>query len=355
MPDSAFAYYDRALIIEPDYGYANLQKAYLYNSLGDSTNYEKEISATLLNKNIDVDTKVDILTDYIRDCIQQGDSSARVDNMFRTILNQHPHEAQIRHLFSDYLSFKKDYKNAAEQLSYVLDIDPSDPKNWERLIWLEIFNNNYDKAIESGKKAVEYAPDELSLYQALGFAYFKKEDYSNAIATYDTLLVRNKDIQMVDEADIHTSLGDIYQQIGDTANAIKNYEAAININPSNALTLNNFAYFLCTHKKDRIDDAARMAEMALAADPDNGSYLDTYALVLFLKHDYKKALEFIEKAAEHRDSDTGNAELWEHYGDILFMLGKPAEAVEKWKDALKDNPGSKLLKKKIENKTYFYE
>ena len=103
MPDSAFAYYDRALIIEPDYGYANLQKAYLYNSLGDSTNYEKEISATLLNKNIDVDTKVDILTDYIRDCIQQGDSSARVDNMFRTILNQHPHEAQIRHLFSDYL------------------------------------------------------------------------------------------------------------------------------------------------------------------------------------------------------------------------------------------------------------
>ena len=136
MPDSAFAYYDRALIIEPDYGYANLQKAYLYNSLGDSTNYEKEISATLLNKNIDVDTKVDILTDYIRDCIQQGDSSARVDNMFRTILNQHPHEAQIRHLFSDYLSFKKDYKNAAEQLSYVLDIDPSDPKNWERLIWL---------------------------------------------------------------------------------------------------------------------------------------------------------------------------------------------------------------------------
>ena len=31
MPDSAFAYYDRALIIELDYGYANLQKAYLYN------------------------------------------------------------------------------------------------------------------------------------------------------------------------------------------------------------------------------------------------------------------------------------------------------------------------------------
>ena len=355
IPDSALFYYNRALQIDPDYGYANLQKAYLYNSLGDSTNYEKEITSTLLNKNIDVDTKVSILTDYIRDCIQQGDSSARVDNMFRTILNQHPHEAQIRHLFSDYLSFKKDYKNAAEQLSYALDIDPSDSKNWERLIWLDIFNKDFDKAVETGKKAIEYAPDELTLYRALGSAYLQKKDYNKAIATYGTLLVRNKDLQMIDDSEIYSSLGDIYQQMGDTANTTVNYEKALENDPGNALALNNYAYFLCTHRQDRIDDAARMAEMALAAEPENSSYLDTYAWVLFLKRDYKKALEFIEKAADQRDPDADNAELWEHYGDILFMLGKPSEAVAKWKDALKTNPDSKLLKKKIENKTYFYE
>ncbi len=66
MPDSAFVYYDKALAIDPDYGYANLQKANLYYSTGDSTNYEKEITSVLLNKNIEVGTKVDILTDYIR-------------------------------------------------------------------------------------------------------------------------------------------------------------------------------------------------------------------------------------------------------------------------------------------------
>lgn len=33
----------------------------------------------------------------------------------------------------------------------------------------------------------------------------------------------------------------------------------------------------------------------MAADPDNGSYLDTYALVLFLKHDYKKRWNSLRK------------------------------------------------------------
>ncbi len=354
-PDSAFHYYNRALQIDPDYGYANLQKANLYNSLGDSTNFEKEISTVLLNKNIEVDTKAEILTDYIRSCIQQGDSSARVDNMFRTILSQHPHEAQLRKLYCDYLSFKKDYKNAAEQLSYALDIDPSNPQNWERLMWLYGFLKEPQKAIETGKKAIEYAPDELALKRTLAWAYSQNKDYDKALVIYDSLLVSNKEQQTLSEAEIYTSMGDVYQQMGDSANTAKSYEKALAIDPGNALALNNYAYYLLIHNPSRLDDAAKMAETAVAAEPDNSSYLDTFAWAMFLKRDYQKALKFIEKAAENSDPSSDNSELWEHYGDILFMLGKPDDALTKWKDALKGKPDSKLLKKKIENKAYFYE
>ena len=41
-------------------------------------------------------------------------------------------------------------------------------------------------------------------------------------------------------------------------------------------------------------------------------------------------------------------------GDAVIHTGEFV-IVEKWKEALKTNPESKLLKKKIENKTYFYE
>ena len=362
QPDSAFRYYNRALEIDPDYGYANLQKARLYNTLGDSTNYEKEITTVLLNKNIEVDTKVDILTGYIRDCIQQGDSSARVDNMFRTIIKQHPHEAQIHQLYCDYLTFKKDYKNAAEQLTYTLDIDPSDTKNWERLMWLYVYINEPQKAVETSKKALEYAPQSLSLHRALGSAYAQAKNYPKALETFDTIIAHFDEYQLADnvgeeiaQADIYTAMGDVYQQMGDSINTAKNYEMALAIDPGNALALNNYAYYLLIHNPNRLDDAARMAKTAVAAVPDNSSYLDTYAWAMFLKRDYSTALEFIEKAAENCDPTNDNAELWEHYGDILFMLGKPDDALNKWKEAYKTNPDSKLLKKKIDNKAYFYE
>lgn len=353
--DSAFVYYNKALAIDPDYGYANLQKAKLYNQIGDSVNFEREITATLVNRNIEVDTKVDILTDYIRVCINAGDSSRRIDNMFGTILRQHPHEAQIHKLYSDYLTFKKDYSHAAEQLSYTLDINPADSKSWERLMWLYIYIKKPEEAISTGRRALEYLPDEISYYQILGSAHFQMEEYAKSIEAYDTLLQRNKEFQVVNEADIYTAMAESWHQQGDTAQALACYTRALDLDPENVLALNNYAYYLCINYPDSLDEAERMSRKAVLLEDDNASYLDTYAWIMFLKRDYKKALEYIEKAAEAYDPTSDNSELWEHYGDILFMLGRPDEALEKWNEALKGSNHSKLLKKKIDNKAYFYE
>ena len=87
---------------------------------------------------------------------------------------------------------------------------------------------------------------------------------------------------------------------------------------------------------------------------ENDSYLDTYAWICFKKADYKTALEYILKAIEFTEGDL-SAELYEHYGDILFMNGDPKKALEQWKKAYEQNPDSELLKRKVMNKTYFYE
>ena len=78
---------------------------------------------------------------------------------------------------------------------------------------------------------------------------------------------------------------------------------------------------------------------------------------MFLRHNYDKALIYIEDAYQQSiDSEALlTYELYEHYGDILFMLQRPKEALDMWKKAYKINPDSALLKKKIENETYFYE
>ena len=100
-----------------------------------------------------------------------------------------------------------------------------------------------------------------------------------------------------------------------------------------------------------------MVKKALAGEPENTSYLDTYAWILFLRHDYKPALEYIEKAINSAENDEEEltGELLEHYGDILFMNGQPEKALDCWRKALELNPTSELLRKKVDHKTYFYE
>lgn len=352
--DSAMTYYDKAQKIDPDNGYVNLSKANVYNQLGDSVDYEREITAAVVNKNIDVKAKINIMTSYIRQCIQDNDSSARVDNMFKVVVEQHPHEADILKLYCDYLTFKHDYANAAEQLSYALDINPTDKKSWERLMWLYLYQKEANRAIEAGEKALSYNPDELAVYQIMATAYFQLEDYDKSLEIYNQLLDKNKATHELNESDIYSGIAEAYNKKGDTAKCFENYEKAIEISPNNYLALNNYAYSLCISGKD-LDKAERMSKTAVDADPDNVSYIDTYAWICFQKRDYKTALEYIKKAFDENGDDDPSAEMFEHYGDILFMNGDPDGALVQWKKALKLEPDSKLLKRKVENKTYFYE
>lgn len=99
------------------------------------------------------------------------------------------------------------------------------------------------------------------------------------------------------------------------------------------------------------------ASIATAADPANATFLDTYAWVLFKKKDFVKAREVIDQALGTATEDTPefSADIYDHAGDIYFMSGDHREALDFWKKALKLDPDNKLLKKKVEHKTIFFE
>ena len=99
-----------------------------------------------------------------------------------------------------------------------------------------------------------------------------------------------------------------------------------------------------------------MSHDAILADPENATYLDTYAWVLFKRKEYAEALEYQKKAVEAAEKEGQEAaEFYHHLGDILFMNHQPAEALDNWKKALNLEPDNELLKKKVAHKTFFYE
>ncbi len=348
MNDSALYYLDRAQEIAPDNGYVYLARAEYYNMAGDSVAYEQQIYNALTAEQLDVDSKLGVLLGYIREQLAKEDTTQRINNLFTVLIQQHPHEAKIHQLYSEYFFTKKDYKNAIEQLGYSLDVNPTDADGWRNMVILNMMDDNYPDAVKASEKALEYNPDNLDLYGYVAGCYHQMKEYGKAIETYEKILTLTDSTDLERRAEIITGMGDTYSEINDTIKAIECYEHALELDPTNSGALNNYAYYLA-QRGENLDRAERMAAMAIKDDPDNANFIDTYAWVYFAKKDYTKALLYIKSAVE-KDEDN---HLLEHYGDILWFNDEKEQAVEQWTKALEEDKDNELLQRKVKDKTYY--
>jgi Tfp pilus assembly protein PilF len=125
------------------------------------------------------------------------------------------------------------------------------------------------------------------------------------------------------------------------------YEAALKENPTNDHVLNNYSYFLSL-RKVKLERAAQMAEQLVEKHPDDATYIDTYAWVLYVMKDYKKAKPLLEKAVELNDQKKEKSGvIIEHFGDVLFQLGEKDKAIEIWKKAKSVGKTSTFIDQKI--------
>ena len=133
---------------------------------------------------------------------------------------------------------------------------------------------------------------------------------------------------------------------GDFEAARPYYEAAVSqpLPPA----YNNYAYFL-TEKSGTpadLDKAEKLARQAIKLEPDNGTYLDTYAWVLYRKGSSMLALIYIKKAIEA--TETPDPTLYEHLAEILTAEGRYDEAVEAWRHCLESGGDAKLVEERVE-------
>lgn len=347
---SALAMYDRALEVEPENGYVYLSKAGYYEKKGDSIAYNNEIRNALTSRHIDVDTKLNIFSTYIVDLMKKKQELNRVDSLFAEMLEQYPQEEPVHRLFGMYLSSRKEFTRAEEQYAIATDLAPSNPENWLQLIGLYLYQEKYADVIRVGKRAIQYVPDQKDIYMYVAVASTQAKSYAEALEMLETGLT------YVDEGDNGTKsffygqMGDVYHSSGDREKAYAMYDLALSYNASNIPVLNNYSYFLAVEGRD-LDKAERMSAQTVKAEPDNATYLDTYAWIFFKKGDYSLARLYMKNAIDK--SPEPSAELYEHYGDILAMLGELDEAVTYWQKALDlGSESADVLKEKIEQKKY---
>lgn len=353
MQDSAIYYLDQAQRLDPENGNVYFAKAQYYDEIGDSVNYDKQIYNALVSNDLPVETKLDVLTQYTQTQLIRNDSTDRVNNLFKVLIEQHPHEPKVHELYSMYYSTIKDYKHAIEEIEYEVDLDPTNAEAWQRLMVVNIMDDNYAGAIKAAEKALEYNPENLDLYRYIAPSYYQMKEYDKAIVTYDKALAlvdSTKNVELY--SDLLCGKGDVYVELGDSARGFEYYERSLSIAPGNTGTMNNYAYFLSLCGKD-LDKAESMAAKAVYSNPNNSTFIDTYAWVFFKKKNYDMALLYIKSAIDNADSPS--ADILEHYGDILYMTGDKENAVNQWEKALELNPTKEVLQRKVLDKTYYEE
>ena len=75
-----------------------------------------------------------------------------------------------------------------------------------------------------------------------------------------------------------------------------------------------------------------MIRKALAAEPENGAYLDSLGWVLFKLGKPEEALPPLEQATKmNMGSD---ATVWDHLGDVFLKLMRTEKAIEAWQTAI---------------------
>ena len=353
MQDSAIYYLDQAQRLDPENGNVYFAKAQYYDEIGDSVNYDKQIYNALVSNDLPVETKLDVLTQYTQTQLIRNDSTDRVNNLFKVLIEQHPHEPKVHELYSMYYSTIKDYKHAIEEIGYEVDLDPTNAEAWQRLMVVNIMDDNYAGAIKAAEKALEYNPENLDLYRYIAPSYYQMKEYDKAIVTYDKALAlvdSTKNVELY--SDLLCGKGNVYVELGDSARGFEYYERSLSIAPGNTGTMNNYAYFLSLCGKD-LDKAESMAAKAVYSNPNNSTFIDTYAWVFFKKKNYDMALLYIKSAIDNADSPS--ADILEHYGDILYMTGDKENAVTQWEKALELNPTKEVLQRKVLDKTYYEE
>ena len=255
-----------------------------------------------------------------------------------------PREAQIWLAGGDlYLALNRT-PEARQHYLRAIRLGSMEFQAWSNLLVLDSRENQGDSLIRHSEEAMEYYPNQAQVWFFNGYGYFYKRQFKKAVASLEQAKRLTKEKPLL--LSIHEMLGDAYHQTADHERSDASYDAVLSLDPDNVQVLNNYSFYLAV-RKARLELAEKMAEQLIRLQPSNGSFLDTYAWVLFARGKYKEARKVMESVIT---SGNANAVHLEHYGDILFQLGNIDDAVKQWELALSMNSRNEALRKKILNR-----
>jgi tetratricopeptide (TPR) repeat protein len=348
----AVEYLEKYVSTHSDAGSSRILLAGLYRDTGREKESRDLIRQAVADPSVDLSSKLIVVQTYT---VQMAQNAARkvsdadlpefALSLYQELRRQYPDDPNVYIAGGNlYIGLRQKDEAEAAFLAAIQHGSASF-EAWQNLLALEAENGKFDSLIFHSEQGMEIFPNQAMLYYFNGFGHLSTRQYREAVSS----LEQAKKLSGSNAGllhDIHSMLGDAYNGTREFQKSDQAYDAALAHTPNDPFVLNNYSYYLAL-RKEHLDKAERMAAQVNRDHPDNGTYLDTYAWVLYARGKFKEARKAMEQALPLPGV---SAVHYEHYGDILFQLGDVDNAVKQWEKARSMTHDHEVLDRKIANR-----
>jgi len=272
----------------------------------------KYLTRSFNHELIDLKRKKAILSYYLSEQKFITDYPEELENLLTVFLKIHPDDAEVRLMATDFFIEIKAYDKAFIQLKSFLESNQGNYNIYMQAILLANAAGINDELLSMADKALVQYPDSADLRYYKGIVLYEKEKYSELIENYKA--VSFEDFSIDEYVSISKMLyAEAFYRLNDFHTSDSLFEKLILEDPDNYMVLNNYSYYLA-ERGEKLPVALKWSYETIKSNPENSTFLDTYAWVLFKMERYEEAEKFILGALEKGGDN--DPEVNEHAGDI---------------------------------------
>jgi tetratricopeptide (TPR) repeat protein len=336
--DSALVIYGELRELNPDRLDFAVEIAGIHLLQKDYDKAAKEFDGILSRDTLSIETKLRIGEIYFGQLQKDSSLAPVARSLFERIRDNHPADWRPYWFLGIIGSVTHDDSLAVNSFRKVTELASWNADAWVYLSSAFLEKNNFPEVVRILESAARVVPDDFRVNFLLGVAYSRTGQSDEAV----TALEKARQINPKD-VDAISQLALVYDGMKRFGESDSLYELALSLSPDNDLVLNNFAYSLAD-RGIQMDRALEMSKKAIAAKPDNPSYLDTIGWIYFRLGEYARAESYILRAMEQGEV---SAVVYEHLGDVYYKLDNHDRAIEYWNKALKLDENNTALREKI--------
>jgi tetratricopeptide (TPR) repeat protein/TolB-like protein/DNA-binding winged helix-turn-helix (wHTH) protein len=339
--NTALAWFDEALVIDPEYAAAHAGKCQVfvgaYPETDDSSYIEK--ASTACSRALSLNPNLDVVHTAMGDLYHAIGRYDDAETSYLDALRVNPKSVAALTGIGTNLMLQNSPERAEEYFRQAIGLHPGNWFAFNSLGGFFFYNGRYAEAAEEYEKVVALDSNNTVGYANLGTAYLFAGEFEVAAS------VLEKAIEIDPEADTYNSLGLMHYYLGNHGKAVESLEESVEIAPHDALNWSNLgdALWVAGKKEEAIqafETAESIAASAVAVNPNNPNDLMDLAWINAMLDKPTESLSLIDRARLLAPDDP-----FAHYvyGLIMLRQGDSVAALEALNLAVDKGYSAKLM------------